>query len=136
MFSDSKVNIITEGNRYLGAGTGSNEFRIKHVAEKVTEWCEELKTLSNFVKSQSQAAYAAFCIGKQNKYSYFHGIIPSMSELMKPVDEIIQNDLLPFTGEAISENERQPYSVQQNQEVYKFPFFPKKPKMNLITPYT
>ena len=75
---------------HLGAALGSSEFRIKYVFKY-----EELKTSSNFVKSQPQAAYAAFCFGEQNKYSYFFPTIPSMSELMKPVDEIIQNDLLP-----------------------------------------
>ena len=93
MLSDSKVNIIREGKRHLGAAIGSNEFRIKYVTEKVNERREELKTLSNFAKSQPQVAYAAFCFGEQN--SYFLGTIPSMSELIKPVDVIIQNDLLP-----------------------------------------
>ena len=46
MFSDSEVNITTDGKRHLGAAIGSNEFRIKHVTEKVKESCEELKTLS------------------------------------------------------------------------------------------
>ena len=85
MFSDIKVNITTEGKRHLVAAIGSNEFRIKYVTEKVSEWCEELKPLPNFVKS-----YAAFCFGEQNKYSYFVRTIPSMSELMKPVDEVFK----------------------------------------------
>ena len=60
MFSDSKVNITAEGKMHLGAALGSSEFRIKYVFKY-----EELKTSSNFVKSQPQAAYAAFCFGKQ-----------------------------------------------------------------------
>ena len=60
LLSDSKVNITTEGKRHLGAATGSNELRVKYVIAKVNEWCEELKTLSNFAKSQLQAPYAAF----------------------------------------------------------------------------
>ena len=89
MFSDSKVNIRTEGKRHLDAAISSDEFRIKYVTEKVNEWCEELKPLPNFAKSQSQALYTAFCFGEQNKHNYL------LRELMKPVDEVIQNNLLP-----------------------------------------
>ena len=89
LFSDSKVNIRTERKRHLDAAISSNEFRIKYVTEKVNEWCEELKPLPNFAKSQSQALYVAFCFGEQNKHNYL------LREFMKPVDEVIQNDLLP-----------------------------------------
>ena len=88
MFSDSKVNIRAEGKRHLDAAISSNEFRIKYVTEKVNEWCEELKPLPNFAKSQSQALYVAFCFGEQNKHNYL------LRELMKPVDEVIQNNLI------------------------------------------
>ena len=89
MFSDSKVNIRTEGKRHLDAAISSTEFRIKYVTENVHEWCEELKPLPNFEKSQSQALYAAFCFGEQNKHNYL------LRELMKPVDEVIQSNLVP-----------------------------------------
>ena len=59
--------------------------------EKVTEWCSELKILSEFAKSQSQAAHAEFYFGEQNKFRYFLRTIPEMNDLMKPVDEIVQN---------------------------------------------
>ena len=98
---------------HLVASIGSNEFRIKYVTEKVSEWCEELKPLPNFVKS-----YAAFCFGEQNKYSYFVRTIQSMNELMKPVDKVIQNNLLPsIIGKTITENQRRLYSLPTNSGV-------------------
>ena len=101
---------MSEGKKCLSAAIVSNEFTVKYVTEKVNEWYEGPKTLSDFAKSQPQATYAAFRFCEQNKYSYFLRTIPSMSELMKPVDEIIQNDLLPtIIGESITENERQLY---------------------------
>ena len=45
LLSDNKVNITTERKRYLGAAISSNKFRKKYVNEKVSELCEELKTL-------------------------------------------------------------------------------------------
>ena len=112
LFSDSKVNITTEGKSHLGVAISSNKFRKKYVNEKFNEWCEELKVLSKLAKLQPQAAYATFCFGEQNEYSSFLRTIPNMSELMKPVDEIIQIDLLPLIiGKSITENERQLYSL-------------------------
>ena len=64
LFTNTKINITTEGKRHLGAAIGSNEFRVKYVIEKVDEWIDELKTLSAYAKSQQQAAYAAFCFGE------------------------------------------------------------------------
>ena len=107
MFSDTKINVITEGKRHLGVFIGSNAFRIKYVNEKVTEWCNELKVLSEYAKSQPQAAYAAFCFCEQNKFSFFSRTIPKMNDLMKLVDETVQNFLLTaIFGEAISEKRK------------------------------
>ena len=104
LFNDSKANITAEGKMHLGAAIGSSEFRTTYVTEKVNEWCEELKALSNFTKSHLQAAYTAFCYGKQNKYSYFLRTIPTISELLKPVVKIIQIYLLRLIiGKSITE---------------------------------
>ena len=118
MFSDSKVKIRTEGKRHLDAAIGTNEFRIKYVTEKVNEWCEELKPLPNFAKSQSQALYAAVCFAEQNKHSYFLRTIPSMSELMKPVEEVIQNDLLANRIESALFSDMKRAVLQTNERVH------------------
>ena len=54
LFTNTKINITTEGKRHLGAVIGSNKFRVKYVTEKVDEWIDELRTLSTYVKSQPQ----------------------------------------------------------------------------------
>ena len=64
LFTNTKINITTEGKRHLGAAIGSNKFRVKYVIEKVDEWIDELKTLSAYAKSQPQTACAAFCFGE------------------------------------------------------------------------
>ena len=83
LFGDTKINVTTEGKTHLGALIGSNDFRIKYVDEKVTEWCSELKVLSEFAKSQPPAAYAAFCFGEETNFNYFLRTIPEMNDLMK-----------------------------------------------------
>ena len=58
-----------------------------------------------------------------------------MSELKKPVDEIIQNDLLPLIiGESTTENERQLFSLPARSGLG-ISVFSKKPNMILITPF-
>ena len=69
-----------------------------------------MKILSEFAKSQPQPAYAAFCFGEQNKFSYFLRTKPEMNHLMKPIDEMVQKYLLPaIIGEIIYEKERELY---------------------------
>ena len=127
LFSDTKINVTTEGRRYLGAVIGSNEFQTKYVNEKVTELCSELKILLEFAKSQAKAGYAAFCFGEQNKFSHFLRNIPEMNDLMKPVDEIVQTFLLPeIIGETISENERELYSFPVRSRGLGIPVFSEK----------
>ena len=104
LFGDTKINVTTEGKTHLGALIGSNDFRIKYVDEKVTEWCSELKVLSEFAKSQPQVAHAAFCFGEENNFNYFLRTIPEMSDLMKLVYEAVQKFSLPaIFGERTSE---------------------------------
>ena len=80
----------------------------KIVNEKVTEWCDELKVLEEFAKSQQQVAYKTFYFSEKNKFSYSFRTIREMNDLMKLVDEIVQNFILPaIIGEAISEKERE-----------------------------
>ena len=89
---------------------GSNDLRTKYMNEKVTEWCNKLKTVSEYAKSQPQATYAAFCFGEQNKFSYFLRTIPEMKDLKKPVDEIVQKFLpLAIIDETISKKEKELY---------------------------
>ena len=94
--------------------------------EKVTKWCSELKVLSEFL-SQPQAAYVAFCFSEQNKCSYFLRTIPDMNDLTKPVDEIVQNVLLPATiCEIISEKRRELHSLPVQSGGLGIPVFSEK----------
>ena len=86
-----------------------------------------MKILSEFAKSQRQAVYAAFCFGEQNKFSYFLRSIPEMNDLMKSVDEIMQNVLLPeIIAETISEKERRLYSLPVRSGGLGIPLFREK----------
>ena len=98
--------------------------------EQVAKWCNELKILPEFAKPLPQATYAAFYFGERNRFSYFLRTIPEMNDLMKPVDEIVQNFLLPaINGETISEKENY-INCQFDQEAELFHYLVKRPVMN------
>ena len=68
---------------------------INPTQRKISKWCNEIEQLALFAKTQPQAAYAAFIHGEMHIFTYFLRTIPNMSEFLKPLDDIIDNKLLP-----------------------------------------
>jgi hypothetical protein len=71
LFGNSEIKITTAGKRHLGAVIGTPEYKDVYLNEKVQEWCTRIKSLSEIAKTQPQAAYAAYTMGEQHKYTYF-----------------------------------------------------------------
>lgn len=94
VFGD-EVNITTEGQRHLGAVIGSQEFKDQYCREKVRVWKGEIETLSEIAKSQPHAAYIAFTKGYKSKFTYFMRTIDSFEDYVDPVQEAIDDLLLP-----------------------------------------
>ena len=113
LFANSAIQITTAGKRHLGAVIGTAENKTTYMEEKVEEWCNRLKNLANIAKAQPQAAYIAYTHGEQHRYTYFLRTIEGISELFKPLDEVINNNFLPalFGDTNISENERKILSL-------------------------
>jgi hypothetical protein len=89
----------TEGKRHLGAAQGSNDFKTNYIKEKVATWCTEVNNLAEIAKSQPHAAYSAYILGQQHKYMYFLWTLNNIEEELKPLDEAINNVLIPaITG--------------------------------------
>ena len=72
-----------------------------------------MEKLAEFAKTQPQAAYAAYIHGEQHRFSYFLRTIPVMEDLLQPLDDIINNKLIPaLTGnEVVSPEDRDLYSL-------------------------
>ena len=69
--------------------------------ELCDEWVKQLEELSLIARSEPQAAYSAFTSGFKHKITYFIRTIPNLSEILKPLDEVINNKFIP----AITENQ-------------------------------
>ena len=108
IFGSSGVNITSSGQKHLGAALGSKEFVKKYVKKKVAEWCEEVIRLSTIVKREPQDAYSAFIHGVIHHWNYVLRTIPNITELLTPLEEAIQHQLIPaITGQStMSDTER------------------------------
>ncbi len=112
IFSKHELNITTEGKRHLGAAIGQPTFCEEYVLEKVNTWCNEMKRLCLFAKSQPQAALAAFIQGQQHKYTYFLKNIPEIKEHLQPLDDILSYEFSPtIFGSEISAEQRELFSL-------------------------
>ena len=74
--------ISPEGQRHLGVAIGTADFNKRFVQEKVNEWVKEIKTLSNFAKTEPQAAYTALTHGVKHRWNYLLRTISDVSPLM------------------------------------------------------
>ena len=57
LFADTEVQITTEGQRYLGAIIGSEEYKKTYVTALVDDRKQQLKTLAKIAETEPQAAY-------------------------------------------------------------------------------
>ena len=89
IFSNSKIQITTEGHRHLGAVIGTEANKEAFVHEKVSEWIKQLECLSEFAKTQPHAAFCAFVHGLRHRYTYTMRTIPDISLMLKPLDDAI-----------------------------------------------
>ena len=54
-----------------------------------------------------QTAYSAFIFGEQHRYTYFLRTLIGVSDIFKPLDDIINDEFIPaLIGNEISSNER------------------------------
>ena len=71
IFSETAINITTEGCKHLGAALGSRDFLEEYVGEKVEEWVAQVARLAKFATTQPQSSYAAFVFGLRHRWTYF-----------------------------------------------------------------
>ena len=112
-FKDTDIKITVEGKRHLGAIIGSSEYKEHYVSDTVDQWCRELNLLSEIAKIEPHAAYSGFVSGYKHKMNYVMRTIPGIGHLMKRVDDVILNKLIPAItdGIVINQHERKLLSI-------------------------
>lgn len=98
-FTDTGLNVTSDGRPYLGAAVGSRKFVEKHVESKVNSWLSCVCNLTTIAKTQPHAAYSALTHGLLSKWTYLCRAVPNISNLLKPLDDILHTKLIPaLTG--------------------------------------
>jgi len=79
----------------------------------VNEWVNQIKELTNIAKCEPQAAYSAFISGFQHKMNYYIRTIPNLSNLLKPLDDVLTQSFIPAIteGHILSELDRKLISL-------------------------
>ena len=123
----SKVKITSEGKRHIGAVIGSEAFKVSHAESLVDAWIKQdwFKLLSIIAESEPQSAYSAFVSGFKGKLTYFMCTIPSLGELLKPLEDVIRFNFIPAItgGHLCSDNDRILLSLPMKSGVLAIPPF-------------
>ena len=108
LFNGTGVNITLEGRKYLGGFVGIDEGKEKYVGELVGEWVSQIEVLSDIARSEPQSAYSSFTAGFKHKHTYFIRTMPHITEIFKPVDDVIDQKFIPAITDrgAISQDDR------------------------------
>ena len=95
IFRGTSIKIKTDGQRHLGAVTGSTEYKRIYIQEKISQWITELQMLSKIAWFEPQAACSCIVTGFKHKPIFYRRTIPNISSHLKPLDEVITTELIP-----------------------------------------
>ena len=107
IFSETTINITTEGRKHLGAALGSRDFFEEYVDEKVEEWVAQVTRLAEFATTQPQSSYAAFVFGLRHRWTYFLRTLPDIAPFLEPLERAIADLLVPAITEHVTTQEEQ-----------------------------
>ena len=96
VFGNTKVNLISEGMRHLGAVIGNNLYKEKSVSKLVTNLNDQPQLFSKIAETKPQSAYSATVVsGFKSKLRYSIHTIPDISELILPLEHTVRQKLIP-----------------------------------------
>ena len=99
VFQGTGINITTSGQKYLGGFVGTVEAIREYVQALVDDWMEQLEVLTSIAKTEPQAAYSAFTSGFKHKLTYYIRTIPNISDIIKPLDDLVNSEFIPAITE-------------------------------------
>ena len=95
IFSETTINITTEGRKHLGAALGSRDFFEEYVDEKVEEWVAQVTRLVEFVTTQPRSSYTAFAFGLRHLLR----TLPDIAPFLEPLERARADLLVPTITE-------------------------------------
>ena len=131
VFSNTGLNITTEGRKHLGAAVWSASYKEDYVNQKVDQWIKELTILSKIAHWAPHEAYACFVSGYKHKLNYCMRTIPDIEENLMKVDQVITTHLIPAITGGIkpSEEERTLFTLPASMGGLGLPLFHRQAKI-------
>ena len=112
VFDKTGICITTDGERHMGAVTGSDEFKIKYVVNKVAKWVQDVETLAGIARDEPQLAYSSFTKAISHRWTYVQRTIPNIATLFEPLEHAIRETLIPaLIGRKVNETERKIFEL-------------------------
>ena len=81
--------------KYLGYPLGTTEFNKSFCEDLASKFIKMTETLCEIAKAYPQEAYAGHILGLSNKCTYFCRSVSEMRVAIIPLDEVVNNRLLP-----------------------------------------
>ena len=113
IFPGTKIQMTSEGHKYLGGTVGTEESKDPYMDEKVMEWINQLEVLGKIASAEPQAVYCAFVGGFKDKVTYTIGTVPDICKHLKKVDQAVDTKFIPTLtdGHFCNEMERKLLSI-------------------------
>ena len=74
------ITVSSVGHRYLGSYIGTEEGKEKFTQQKIVDWEEDIKALSEIAATEPQAAYSAFIYGTSRRWLFVARSTPRVAE--------------------------------------------------------
>ena len=81
-FKSIKINMTSNGKKYLGAVIGSRSYKEDFINEKIDQRIKEVKLLSKIAKIESQCELCCFISRYKHKLNYYTRTVPNISNLL------------------------------------------------------
>ncbi|KAI5747329.1 hypothetical protein M8J77_013571 [Diaphorina citri] len=94
LFHDLHVQIVTE-KRFLGGVIGNGDEKKNYVKEKVNQWIDCVKKLSEAAKKSPQAAFSVVTKSLQCEWAFLQRVVNHCQDEYIPLREIIHSTLVP-----------------------------------------
>ena len=86
---------------------GSNDFRAEYVANKVTNWVQDIEQLSALAIDEPQLAYSAYTKALCMRWCFLQRTIPDIKEYFAPLEDVIRDTFIPsIIGRKVTDIER------------------------------
>ena len=105
IFSETTIDITTEGRKHLGAALGSKDFFEQYFDENVEEWVAQVTRLAEFATTQSQSSYAVFVFGLRHRWTYFSRTLSGIAPFLEPLERAIADLLVRAISEHVTTQE-------------------------------